>query len=104
MASPTARLNEAFAHLRDKRFAEARDVLERLVRDELADAVVYETLGDVCDKLGDVDGAVEAWRVGASMWLARQQVKRARGLLELLLILRPDDAEANEVLATLPPS
>ena len=104
MASPATRLNEAFAQLRDKRFAEAKGVLLQLVRDELADAVVYETLGDVCDKLGDVDGAVDAWRVASSMWLARQQVKRARGLLELLLILRPDDVEANELLATLPPS
>jgi len=104
MASPSVRLNEAFAHLRDKRFAEARDVLDRLVRDELGDAVVYETLGDVCDKLGDVDGAVEAWRIAASLWLARQHIKRARGVLELLLILRPDDVEGNELLARLPPS
>jgi hypothetical protein len=104
MGSPVARLNEAFAHLRDRRFDAARAVLEGLVRDELADAVVYETLGDVCDKLGDADGAVDAWRVAVSMWLARQQVKRARGVLELLLILRPDDVEGNELLATLPRS
>jgi Flp pilus assembly protein TadD len=104
MPGPAARLNEAFDHLRSKRFAEARATLEQLVNDELADAVVYETLGDVCDKLGDEVAAVDAWRLAASLWLSRQQVKRARGLLELLLILRPDDVDANELLASLPPS
>jgi Tfp pilus assembly protein PilF len=104
VSGPAARLQLAFDHLRGKRFVEARAQLEELVREELADAVVYETLGDVCDKLGDSDAAVDAWRVAASSWLARQQVKRARSVLELLLILRPDDAEANELIATLPSS
>jgi predicted Zn-dependent protease len=101
MTSPAARLNEAFDHLRAKRFEQARDALDQLVRDELADAVVWETLGDVRDKLGDADGAVEAWRQAAAAWVARQQPRRARGVLELLLILRPDDVEANELLAAL---
>jgi predicted Zn-dependent protease len=99
MTSPAARLQEAYAHLRDKRFADARDVLDGLVRDELADATVWETLGDVREKLGDDDGAVEAWKIAAEMWMARQQAKRAASVLELLLILRPDDEEASALLA-----
>jgi predicted Zn-dependent protease len=101
-AGPAERLQEAFWHLRDQRLAEARDVLDGLVRDELADAVVWETLGDVREKLGDEDGAVDAWRFAAAAWLARQQIRRARGVLELLLILRPDDEEATAILAALP--
>jgi predicted Zn-dependent protease len=101
MTSPSVRLQAAFEHLRSKRFVEARDALEQIVRDELADAVVWETLGDVREKLGDADGAVEAWRLAAAAWLARQQAKRAQSVLELLLILRPDDDEALDLLASL---
>lgn len=102
MVASSTRLQEAFEHLRYKRFEPARDALEGLVRDEFADAVVWETLGDVREKLGDADGAVDAWRLAATAWLARQQVKRARGVLELLLILRPEDDEANAMMASLP--
>jgi predicted Zn-dependent protease len=91
---PAARLRDAFEHLRARRFVEAREVLEGLVRDELGDAMVFETLGDVREKLGDADGAVDAWRVAVDAWLARHEVARAIGVLELLLILRPDDVEA----------
>ncbi|MBM4281138.1 MAG: hypothetical protein FJ137_10395 [Deltaproteobacteria bacterium] len=102
MTSPSVRLQAAFEHLRARRFFEAREALEQIVRDELADAVVWETLGDVREKLGDAEGAVEAWRLAADAWLARQQVHRARGVLELLLILRPEDDEARALLAALP--
>ena len=100
--TPAERLQEAFWLLRDQRHAEARDALEGLVQDELADATIWETLGDVRDKLGDDDGAVDAWRFAAAAWLARQQVRRARSVLELVLILRPGDDEASALLASLP--
>ncbi len=95
------RLQQAFDLLRLQHTAEARDVLQSLVDDELADAVVWETLGDVRDKLGDSEGAVEAWKQAIDLYLARQMIKRAEGVLELLLILRPDDVDALATLAGL---
>jgi Flp pilus assembly protein TadD len=92
--TPQMRVQQAFDLLREQRFAESRDVLEQLVRDELADAVVFETLGDVREKLGDADGAAEAWHMAVDLFLLKANNKRARGVLELLLILRPDDDEA----------
>ncbi len=88
------RLERAFEALRDQRFGESRTLLEQMVSEELADAVVFETLGDVREKLGDDDGAVEAWHMAVDLYISKNQEKRARAVLELLLILRPDDDEA----------
>ena len=99
MSASDADVQRAFTLMRAQRHAEARDVLEDLVRRELADAVVYETLGDVREKLGDGDGAVDAWRMAVDLFLHHQKPKRARAVLELWLILRPDDADAIERLS-----
>lgn len=99
-----ARVQRAFDLLRDKQFEASREVLEQLVKDELADAVVFETLGDVREKLGDADGAVEAWHMAVDLFLLKANRKRARGVLELLLILRPDDVDAAEKLRNLDPA
>lgn len=101
--TPQARVQRAFELLREKKFSESRDVLEQLVRDELGDAVVFETLGDVREKLGDADGAVEAWHMAVDLFLLKANKKRARGVLEMLLILRPDDADAAAKLRSLDP-
>lgn len=95
------RLQRAFDLLREQQVAEAADILQSLVDDELADAVVWETLGDVREKIGDADAAVEAWRQSIDLYVARGMSKRAIGVLELLLILRPDDSSAAQLLQEL---
>lgn len=92
--SAQPRVQEAFDLLRAKRYEEARAILEQLVRDELGDAVVFETLGDVREKLGDAVAAAEAWHIAVDLFVLKGNQKRARGVLEMLLILRPDDEEA----------
>jgi Flp pilus assembly protein TadD len=95
------RVRQAFDLLRDKRFTEAREILEQLVKDELGDAVVFETLGDVREKLGDEAGAAEAWHIAVDLFLLKANKKRAQGVLEMLLILRPDDEVAADKLREL---
>ena len=95
------RLQRAFDLLREQQVAEAADILQSLVDDELADAVVWETLGDVREKIGDADAAVEAWRQSIDLYVARGMSKRAIGVLELLLILRPDESSAAQLLQEL---
>ena len=95
------RLQRAFDLLREQQVAEAADILQSLVDDELADAVVWETLGDVREKIGDADAAVEAWRQSIDLYVARGMSKRASGVLEVLLILRPDDSSAAQLLQEL---
>jgi tetratricopeptide (TPR) repeat protein len=88
--STKTRAAEAFDLLKQGREKEARVLLEKIVEDDLADAAVLETLGDVREKLGDKSGAIDAY-AGAVMHLrARTELRRALGVLELMLIV--DDA------------
>ena len=55
------RHSEAFNLLKDGKHQEALPLLEAILKDDLADAAVLETLGDVREKLGDPHGALSAY-------------------------------------------
>jgi tetratricopeptide (TPR) repeat protein len=85
---------EAFALLKSGRHEEARAILEAIVKDDLADAAVLETLGDVREKLGDGTGALSAYAGAVVHLRARYEHDRALSVLELMLVLQPDNAWA----------
>src|SRR6187551_3154171 len=74
--STKTRAAEAFDLLKQGREKEARALLEKIVEDDLADAAVLETLGDVREKLGDKSGAIDAY-AGAVMHLRARRSKRS---------------------------
>ena len=94
---------EAFALLKSGRHAEARAILEAIVQDDLADAAVLETLGDVREKLGDGSGALSAYAGAVVHLRAREEHDRALSVLELMQVLQPDNpwvrAEAADIYA-----
>ncbi len=82
-----ARASEAFALLKEGREQEARVILEKIVRDDMADAAVLETLGDVREKLGDKAGALDAYSGAVTHLRARGELRRALGVLELMVLV-----------------
>jgi tetratricopeptide (TPR) repeat protein len=82
---PTAQ--EAFDLLKQGKDQEARDLLEEIVRRDEADAAVLETLGDVREKLGDKQGAVDAYAGAVTHLRARGELRRALGVVELMLLV-----------------
>lgn len=85
--STNTRANEAFDLLKQGKHKEARDILERIVHEDNADAAVLETLGDVREKLGDAAGALDAYGGAVTHLRARGEGKRALGVIELMLIV-----------------
>ncbi len=97
------------------RFAEGREVAERLVLAEPQDAAAHAELGVLRDLTGDSDGALaeldaalrldpglDAARVHRAVALARRgDVERARGEIEAFLRERPQSAEADRARAVL---
>jgi tetratricopeptide (TPR) repeat protein len=94
MAAVDPRHAEAFGLLKQGRHEEAKAILEAIVRDDLADAAVLETLGDVREKLGDGSGALSAYAGAVVHLRARTEHDRALNVLELMLVLQPDNAWA----------
>jgi predicted Zn-dependent protease len=94
---------EAFGLLKSGKHDEARVILEAIVKDDLADAAVLETLGDVREKLGDGSGALSAYAGAVVHLRARDEHDRALGVLELMLVLQPDNpwarAESADIYA-----
>ena len=82
-----ARASEAFDLLKQGREKEARLILEKIVHDDMADAAVLETLGDVREKLGDKAGAGDAYFGAVTHLRARGELRRALGVLELMLLV-----------------
>jgi tetratricopeptide (TPR) repeat protein len=82
-----ARASEAFDLLKAGREKEARTILETIVRDDMADAAVLETLGDVREKLGDRQGALDAYAGAVTHLRARGEGRRALGVLELMILV-----------------
>src|SRR5438270_7849430 len=82
-----ARASEAFDLLKAGREKEARAILEAIVRDDVADAAVLETLGDIREKLGDKQGALDAYAGAVTHLRARGDGRRALGVLELMLLV-----------------
>lgn len=82
-----ARASEAFDLLKQGREKDARAILEQIVKDDSADAAVLETLGDVREKLGDKEGALDAYAGAITHLRARGELKRALGVIELMLIV-----------------
>lgn len=89
-----AQVTEAFELLRQGRDAEARALLEKVVRDDYADAAVLEALGDVREKLGDKAGALDAYLGAVTHLRARGELQRALGVLELMLIVDEHNLDA----------
>lgn len=87
ISSKNAKANEAFDLLKQGKHKEARDILEKIVHEDSADAAVLETLGDVREKLGDKVGALDAYGGAVTHLRARGEGKRALGILELMLIV-----------------
>ena len=85
--STNTRANEAFELLKKGKHAEARDILEGIVREDRADAAVLETLGDVREHLGDAPGALDAYAGAVTHLRARGEGWRALGVIELMLIV-----------------
>lgn len=105
MVDKKARTTEAFALLKEGKDQEARAILEELVRGDVADAAVLETLGDVREKLGDKAGALDAYSGAVTHLRFRGELRRALGVLELMMIVDDQNfsmrREAAEVRAEL---
>lgn len=84
-----ARRAEAFALLKVGKHAEALPILEGILHDDLADAVVLETLGDVREKLGDTEGALSAYAGAVVHLRTKGATDRALSVLELMQVLAP---------------
>src|SRR3990172_13161530 len=93
MSGP-APVSEGFERLRQGRDAEARALLEKVVKDDNADAAVLETLGDVREKLGDKAGAIDAYLGAVTHLRVRGELQRALGVLELMLIVDENSIDA----------
>lgn len=87
ITSKNAKANEAFDLLKQGKHKEARDILEKIVHEDTADAAVLETLGDVREKLGDKAGAMDAYGGAVTHLRARGEGKRALAIIELMLIV-----------------
>lgn len=98
-SSVNARANEAFDLLKQGKHKEARAILERIVHDDSADAAVLETLGDVREKLGDKQGAIDAYTGAVTHLRARGENKRALGVIELMLIVDETSVQARREAA-----
>lgn len=87
ISSKNAKANEAFDLLKQGKHKEAREILEKIVQEDSADAAVLETLGDVREKLGDKSGALDAYLGAVTHLRARGEGKRALGIIELMVIV-----------------
>ncbi len=83
-----------FEAVRKQEWRSARDVLNDIAPADPANPLVYLRLGDVCQRLGDTNGAVKAYHQSAHMQSLAGFNHKALALYKIILRIRPDDAEA----------
>jgi len=83
-----------FEAVREQDWRAALDILNHIAAAENNNPLVYLRLGDVCQRLGDTNGAVKAYHRAAHIQTLAGFQHKALALYKIILRIRPDDADA----------